>query len=145
MYRVLLNYEKGEGSNLVKQFWIAFRENFKPATILFLLMLIPTACMVYYFMVIFVAAYSGSKALLIICCIAVLLIMTLWSFLRPMQAQFENSIGNTIRNALLLSVGHFPIAVLMSAVNLLPFLLLSFLPEIVNANIKVSHLAVKRS
>lgn len=36
----------------------------------------------------------------------------------------------SIKNALLLSVGHFPIAVLMSAINLFPLLLLSFFPDV---------------
>lgn len=130
LYRVMLNYEKDETANPARQFWRAFRANLKPATILFLIMLIPIAFMIYYFMVIVGAAYSGSKAFVIICCVAVLLIMMLWSFLWPMQAQFENSIGNTIKNALLLSVGHFPIAVLMSAINLFPLLLLSFFPDV---------------
>ena len=130
LYRVMLNYEKDETANPARQFWRAFRANLKPATILFLIMLIPIAFMIYYFMVIVGAAYSGSKTFVIICCVAVLLIMMLWSFLWPMQAQFENSIGNTIKNALLLSVGHFPIAVLMSAINLFPLLLLSFFPDV---------------
>lgn len=130
LYRVMLNYEKDETANPARQFWRAFRANLKPATILFLIMLIPIAFMICYFMVIVGAAYSGSKAFVIICCVAVLLIMMLWSFLWPMQAQFENSIGNTIKNALLLSVGHFPIAVLMSAINLFPLLLLSFFPDV---------------
>lgn len=43
LYRVMLNYEKGESVNPVRQFWKAFRENWKGATILFLIMLIPMA------------------------------------------------------------------------------------------------------
>ena len=37
LYRVMLNYEKGESVNPVRQFWKAFRENWKGATILFLI------------------------------------------------------------------------------------------------------------
>lgn len=130
LYRVMLNHEKDETANPARQFWRAFRANLKPAITLFLIMLIPMACIIYYVVFIVAAAYSGSKALLIICCVAVLLIMMLWSFLWPMQAQFENSIGNTIKNAMLLSIGHFPIAALMSVINLLPLLMLSFLPDV---------------
>ena len=130
LYRVMLNYEKDETANPARQFWSAFRANLKSATILFLIMLIPLAIAVYYVLFILAATYNGPSAFLIICCVAVLLIMMLWSFLWPMQAQFENSIGNTIKNAALLSVGHFPIAVLMSVINLFPLLLLSFLPEV---------------
>ena len=108
LYRVMLNYEKGESVNPVRQFWKAFRENWKGATILFLIMLIPMACMLYYFLVIAASIYGGSKLTLVMSCIAALIIMMLWSFLWPMQAQFENKIGSTIKNSLILSIVHFP-------------------------------------
>ena len=117
LYRVMLNYEKGESVNPVRQFWKAFRENWKGATILFLIMLIPMACMLYYFLVIAASIYGGSKLTLVMSCIAALIIMMLWSFLWPMQAQFENKIGSTIKNSLILSIVHFPRAVLMSVIN----------------------------
>ena len=122
LYRVMLNYEKGESVNPVRQFWKAFRENWKGATILFLIMLIPMACMLYYFLVIAASIYGGSKLTLVMSCIAALIIMMLWSFLWPMQAQFENKIGSTIKNSLILSIVHFPRAVLMSVINVLPLL-----------------------
>mgnify|MGYP003226815856 CR=1 FL=1 len=113
LYRVMLNYEKGES-----------------ATILFLIMLIPMACMLYYFLVIAASIYGGSKLTLVMSCIAALIIMMLWSFLWPMQAQFENKIGSTIKNSLILSIVHFPRAVLMSVINVLPLLLFLFSPEL---------------
>ena len=130
LYRVMLNYEKGESVNPVRQFWKAFRENWKGATILFLIMLIPMACMLYYFLVIAASVYGGSKLTLVMSCIAALIIMMLWSFLWPMQAQFENKIGSTIKNSLILSIVHFPRAVLMSVINVLPLLLFLFSPEL---------------
>lgn len=107
LYRVMLNYEKGESVNPVRQFWKAFRENWKGATILFLIMLIPMACMLYYFLVIAASIYGGSKLTLVMSCIAALIIMMLChSFAQA--AQFENKIGSTIKNSLILSIVHFP-------------------------------------
>lgn len=130
LYRVMLNYAKDETANPIRQFWRAFCENLKPATILFLIMLIPMACLLYYIMAIVSAVYSGSMAMFLLICIAALLIMMIWSFLWPMQAQFENNIGNTLKNSILLSVGHFPRAILMSVINFFPLMLMLLLPEL---------------
>lgn len=92
LYRVMLNYEKGESVNPVRQFWKAFRENWKGATILFLIMLIPMACMLYYFLVIAASIYGGSKLTLVMSCIAALIIMILLQPKGRQKAQNEMSV-----------------------------------------------------
>lgn len=128
LYRVMLNYEKEETAGPIGQFWRAFCENLKSSTILYLIMLIPMICMVFFVVPFVAALYNESRVSLLLCCFSILLVVMIWSFLWPMQAQFDNSIGNTIKNSLILSILHFPRSILMSAINLLPLLLL-FLPE----------------
>ena len=45
----------------------------------------------------------------------------IWVF--PLTAIFENSLGNTLKNAVLLSVGYLPRTILMAVIHLLPVIL----------------------
>ena len=51
-----------------------------------------------------------------------------WLF--PLQSRFENSIKDTIKNAVLCGLGQFPRSLLMSILNLLPWVVLLFLTSV---------------
>ncbi len=127
MYRVCLNFYEDKGSSVARMFWEAFRENFKKATLVFLILLPPTALAVYETAVALSGAL-GTPWLLAVFVLPLILVVFVQSYVYPLSAQFENSIWRTIKNALLLSVGNLPRSILIGALNLLPFVLFLLLP-----------------
>lgn len=129
LYRVLLNMEKDTDTYLIQQFWQAFRSNFRQTLLLFLILLIPLILVFYYFTLLLSGIFAEYPARSIPFLVPVLFVCFVWTYVWPLQAQFENTIGRTLRNAFVLSVANLPITVLCTALNLLLPTLFLFLPE----------------
>ena len=54
-------------------------------------------------------------------------------FVFPMQARFENTVKNTIKNAFLMALSHLPSAFLLIIVYAVPYLILYFVPQLLPA------------
>lgn len=132
LYRVYLNYADGNDAGPMKQFWAAFKSNFKQSTLLFLIMLLPLAGVTFYLFLLFEGILINSFVVTVIGIWAVAAITILWSFLWPMQAQFDNDIKNTLKNAALLPNSNLLRALLMAFINFFPLLLFISIPESVN-------------
>ena len=128
MHYVLLKIVRGEEGYLVKGFFKSFARNFKQAVILWILMLLVAAVYVGD-AVIF--AYSGiafPKALVIAVAVIGILLLMISLYVFPLLARFDNTIKNTLRNAMLLAFGHLPQTLLMLLVYVLPFVICYFVP-----------------
>lgn len=122
MWRIL----RDEGG-VYKNFFLAFKNNFKQATVLWLLALVSGALMV--FSMLFYVSNSMTVLLVLISIFFLIWAVTVaWLF--PLQSRFENSIKDTIKNALLCGLGQFPRSLLMSVLNLLPWVVLLFLTSV---------------
>ena len=110
LYRVLLNMAAGTDGALMKDFFRAFRSNFKPATLTWLILLVPSALMV------------------LVCVLPLALLVFVFAYVFAYIATFENTIWQTLRNVLLLSIANLPRTLLMSILNLLPVILLLLTP-----------------
>lgn len=123
MHYVLLKIVRGEEGYLVRGFFKSFRSNFKQATLIWLLMLLVVAV---YVGDTWIFNYSGlvfPKALIIaVVAVAILLLMAA-VYVFPLLARFENSVKNTLKNAMLLTFANLPKTILMMACYILPFVL----------------------
>lgn len=126
MHYVLLKMVRDEDGYITRSFFKSFKQNFKQATIIWLIMLL--------FIVIFVGdilifSYSGLvfspvlKAILFAIAILVM-ICTMYTF--PVLARFDNSVKNTFKNAMIMSVLALPKTLTMIVCNILPIALLYF-------------------
>ena len=129
LYRVFLNYADGNDAGPIKQFWAAFKSNFKQSTLLFLIMPIPLAGVTFYLFLLFEGILINSFLVTVIGIWAVAAITILWSFLWPMQAQFDNNIKNTLKNAALLPNSNLLRALLMAFINFFPLMLFMGISE----------------
>jgi uncharacterized membrane protein YesL len=50
------------------------------------------------------------------------------SYVYPLTAQFENTLGGTLKNAFFMSFAHLPVTLVVSLLNLLPVILFFFWP-----------------
>ena len=104
----------------------SFKEDFKQATPVYLILLIPTVAVVMNAMLIFNPDNSAAvpSYLLVIWFISALILLFISSFVYPVMAFFADSIFKTLRNAMVLALANLPRTILISILNLLPVILL---------------------
>ena len=131
MYTVLFRLADDTCGGVIVTFWNAFRENFKKSTLLFLILLVPIILVLYELWF-----YNVNEAIIgrgilntVLFAIPVLIVTFTVSYCFPLTAFFENTIGNTLKNALLMAIAHLPVSLLMAFLNLLPIILLYFVTE----------------
>lgn len=123
MHYVLLKMVRDEEGYLIRGFFKSFVQNFKQATVMWLLMLLVAAVYVgdsYIF------GYSGVAfpRALIIAVIAIgitMLMVAMYVF--PLLARFDNTIRNTFRNAAVLTFANLPKTLLMALMYVLPLII----------------------
>ncbi|MDD6245477.1 MAG: YesL family protein [Firmicutes bacterium] len=126
MYHVIRHWQKDSVSSVVRDFFQSFKEDFKQATPVYLILLIPTAAVVMNAMLIFNPENSAAvpSYLLVIWFISALILLFISSFVYPVMAFFADSIFKTLRNAMVLALANLPRTILISILNLLPVILL---------------------
>lgn len=112
------NDEKEEGL-IFRDFWRAFKQNFKQATVIWLLCLLVFGFFALYYFV--TRSLGGTTGRLYQITFYLLLFVFLCGFLYlfPLQARYANTVRNTIRNAWLLSLAALPWTLLALALPIL--------------------------
>ena len=130
MYSVTLKMCVNEEGAISQDFFKAFRENFKQATILWGIMLgIGLFLIADFLMVPLLGGIVYEIAFWILCVIGILYIMV-FSYLFPLQSKFENPIKRTLMNALFLSIRHLlPTTIVVSLLTAVPGLIVYFKPD----------------
>lgn len=124
LYCVCFRLGTREEGRLVADYFRSFRTNFKQATVIWLIVLL-------LLVISAVDLYAASAMGGVIRCFSplfwILLIITgfLHSFAFPTLSQFDNTVGMTIKNALLMCIAHIPTAAVLTALNFLPVILLA--------------------
>lgn len=123
MYTVIFRFGTDREEGTIRSYFKAFKENFKQATILWLIVLLcgGTAAINTYVFYLFPTAMRYAFILFAMLFVLVLLIST---YIFPLLSQFENSKRSTLRNALILSLAYLPRTIVMTALNVCPFVLL---------------------
>ncbi|MBR1566158.1 MAG: DUF624 domain-containing protein [Oscillospiraceae bacterium] len=93
-----------EDDSLLRDYFRAFRLNFKKATLLWLLFLL--AAGLTYFDYLAALAYVPQFRVVIFAVALILLAIAFYAF--ALLSRYENTIGETIKNAVKLAVGYFP-------------------------------------
>lgn len=119
LYSVLIKMRNGREGKILRDFWTAFRQNFRQATILWLLIVL--TAFVFTTDIVFFLNMGGSfgtfSAMLFVGLDVLLLLVSLYVF--PMQAVFDNPIGRTVKSALLLLSRHLGWTVVLLALAIL--------------------------
>ena len=103
LYSVFIKMRNGKEGTIFRDFWDAFRNNFRQSTIIWLI--VAFAAVVFTTDIVFFVNMGGLAgtifAMIFLGLDVVLLCMSLYVF--PMQAVFDNSIVTTLKSALFLS------------------------------------------
>lgn len=112
-----------------KNFWKAYQSNFRKATILLAFILLIAIISILNFLFLFQIGLTDhilGRLLLILYWIFMIVPV---SYLLPLQAQFENTVWQTIQNAWLISIRHLPYSIILSAINSMPLIIFLLSPE----------------
>ena len=137
-YTLTFRMLRGREEPILPSYFRAFRENFRQSTALWLILLVAGVPALVYFDRFF--TMEGPLHYLFVPFLTVFVLAVLaGSFAFPLTSQFRNSLGSTVKNALLLSLANLPQSLAAAVVNLLPFGLFLFQYELF---LKVSFLWV---
>lgn len=131
MYHVIRHWQKDSVSSIMRDFFQSFKEDFKQATPVYLILLIPTVAVVINAMLIFNQDNSAAVPfyLLVVWFISALILLFISSFVYPVMAFFADTFFKTLRNAMVLALAYLPRTILISVLNLLPVILLFVTPS----------------
>lgn len=105
-------WDEDEDDIMAKQFWHAFKQNFRQGTVIWLICLAAAAFLgIYYFIVLSMTGTMG-RVYRISFFMMCLIFLFGFQYLFPLQARYRNSIKNTLKNAWLISIAALPWTVL---------------------------------
>ncbi len=105
-------WDEDEDDIIAKQYWNAFKQNFKQGTVIWLICLLAAAFLgIYYFIVTSMTGTMGRVYRISFFMMCVIFLFG-FQYLFPLQARYRNSVRNTLKNAWLLSIAALPWTVL---------------------------------
>ncbi len=126
MHYVFLKIVRGEEGYLVRGFFKSFKENFKQATIIWLIMLLIIAVYVGDALIFRYSGITFPKALIIAVVAVAALVLMAAVYVFPLLGRFENSIKNTLKNAMIIALANLPKTLLMIVIYALPLVIVYF-------------------
>ncbi len=130
LYGTCLQMADKNESSVAKLYWKIFKENWKQATILWLLLVALLAVLLVDLKL--VSGFgTGYKPLGIGICAFLILWAVYFLYVFPMLSKFQNTTLAVLKNTFFVAIAYFPYTLLMSAISFAPILLiLNFLPGI---------------
>ena len=129
MYYMTIKMVRGEESYIVRGYFKSFKENFKQATIIWILALLVFFVLVGDFTIINSGVLSFGKIMTVLLVVVSIIYAFTMLYVFPVLSRFENTVKNTIRNAFLMSILNLPRTILLVIINLLPIALFLLVPQ----------------
>ncbi len=122
MYYVTVKMVKNEESYVTRDFFKSFKQNFRQATVIWLINLIVLLVLGADALIIRNGLMKNlPQAFIVAMGIFAFFIVAIMVFVYPLLSHFDNTIRNTIKNAFLLCIGNFPYTLMFIIVIALPF------------------------
>lgn len=127
LYTVCFRMVTDRESSLLRTYFHAFRQNFKQATIIWIPAVVLFADLI---LTMWLALYNSglSRYLSLLGLIMFVWSVMIFGYVFPLISQFDNKIRLILRNALILSLGYLPRSLLITLLNLIPFIVLLLNP-----------------
>ena len=123
MYTVCFRLGTAREGSLVKDYFRAFRDEFRQATLVWLfLLLFGAASCVNIILVLGTGGWMHYLFFPFVLFLVVVLMMVSYAF--PLMSQFRNDTKSVLKNALIFSVAYLPRTVLIVVINVFPWALL---------------------
>ena len=134
MYYVSLKLVRDEDGYTIRSFFKSFRENFKQATIIWLIFLavgIILGVDLYFFIWMFTGAEKVKMVMTSVFVALTFVYLAMFTYVFPLQARFYNPVKRTIFNAFFMSIRHLLQTIGMLVVDAgLIFLSVTYIPQL---------------
>lgn len=124
MHYVTLKMVRGEEGYVVKSFFKAFKENFKQSFIAWIVFLVITIVFLLDYRILKVSGIDANKVLGIVIGAIYLFVCLTMMYIFPLLSRFENTLRQTVKNALFMSILHIFKTIIMAVIYIIPFILL---------------------
>ena len=126
MHYVTLKMAREEEGYVFKSFFKAFKENFKQSFIAWIIFLGITVVFLLDYRILKVSGMGDNKVFLIIIGAIYLFVCLTTMYIFPLLSRFENSLKQTVKNALFMSILHIFKTIVMAIIYIIPFVLVPF-------------------
>ena len=110
LYYVTMKMVRDEETYITKDYFRSFRQNFRQATVIWLVLFILSSILFFDYRLMSLnrekIPAAGAFMILTTVCAVFLIIETAYVF--PVLAKFYNTVGQTMKNAILMGIRHFP-------------------------------------
>lgn len=130
LYSITLKMMRGQDCDPVKGFLRALWGNFLPSSFATILLLGDVTLLAILRSVLYAETLLMPPVVFVLLAILAVLLTALLSYLFPLLARYENTFLKHLSNAARLALANLPVTVLITTVNLLPFLLSVFAPAL---------------
>lgn len=117
LYYVSLKMVRGEDPYIWQNFWKAFRQNFKQSTIVWLLSLLVFAVLGMDFYIINSQDTTLFAVIRVCLWVVCIFLVSMFLYLFPIISNFVCTVGQAVKNAALMTIGHLPFTVLLLAMH----------------------------
>lgn len=125
LYYVTIKMARGDEPYIVKSYFKSFKENFKQATILWIVMLALIIVLILdWEVVVLMMGGTGAKIMKVVLGVVTIFFVMTALYIFPVLSRFENTIKQTVKNAFLISIMSLPKTVVIILIHLLPLGLL---------------------
>ena len=125
LYYVPIKMARGDEPYIVKSYFKSFKENFKQATILWIVMLALIIVLILdWEVVVLMMSGTGAKIMKVVLGVVTIFFVMTALYIFPVLSRFENTIKQTVKNAFLISIMSLPKTVVIILIHLLPLGLL---------------------
>lgn len=124
MHYVMLKMARNEEGYITRSFFKSFKENFKQATLMWLIFL---AFFIVFGLDMYMMNFSGASFpgwMRIALMVVAVIVFCVYLYAFPLQSHFVNSIRGTLKNAAIMVVAAFPRTLGMIAVSIVPWVVL---------------------
>lgn len=123
MHYVTLKMARDEEGYVFKSFFKAFKENFKQSFIAWMIFLGITAVFLLDYRILKVSGMEENKIFVIVIGAIYLFVCLTTMYVFPLLSRFENSLKQTVKNALFMSILHIFKTIVMAIIYIIPFVL----------------------
>ena len=124
MYDVVFRMDTEREEKLLRTYFRSFKDNFRQGTVIWLFLLLFGAASCVNMVQFSEIGGTLGYILFLFAMLVLLVVVLVFSYAFPLLSQFRNSIQDTLKNALLLSIAHLPRSILIAVINCFPWALL---------------------
>lgn len=128
MYYTVFKMRDRDRGYVAENFFHAFKTNFVKSTVYWLMMLVMYCILYADFVILTKSTYEFPVILLAATILIAVIVILTAAYVFPLQARFENTVKQTLKNAFLMSLFHLPKSILIIFLHIVPYVILYIYP-----------------